>query len=106
MQIDRNLIAFVVLRCFGRFDLKSMQIDRNLIAFQVLRCFDRSDVKSMQFIVISTLLQFCVVLIVLTSNRCNSWYFDHFWSFALFSLFCDVTEHFRSFRRQIDANSS
>ena len=52
MQIDRNLIAFVVLRCFGRFYLKSMQIDRNLIAFQVLRCFDRSDVKSIQFIVI------------------------------------------------------
>ena len=52
MQIDRNSIAFDVLRCFDRFDVKSMQFHRNSIVLVVLRCFDRFDVKSMQFILL------------------------------------------------------
>ena len=56
-----------------------------------------------KFIVIWSRLEFCVALIVLTSNRCKSLYFDHFCSLALFWMFCDVTQHFRSFWRQIDA---
>ena len=81
MQIHRNIIAFVVLRCFDRFEFKSMQIHGNLITFVVLRCFDRFDIKSMQFMVFCSLLEFCVVLIVLrrkstflivqTSYRCK-----------------------------------
>ena len=76
-QIDAmhyNLITFLVLRCFDRFDVKSIQIHRNNITFVVLRWFDLFDIKSMQFIVIWLLL-----------------------------LFCDVTSKFWSFRRQIDA---
>ena len=76
-QIDAmhyNLITFLVLRCFDRFDVKSIQIHRNNITFVVLRWFDLFDIKSMQFIVIWLLL-----------------------------LFCDVTQKFWSFRRQIDA---
>ena len=49
-----------------------------------------------KFIVIWSRLEFCVALIVLTSNRCKSLYFDHFCSLALFWMFCDVTQHFRS----------
>ena len=130
--IHRNSIAFVFLRCYDRFVIKSMQvivvyslalfwmfcdvtqhywsfwrqidaIHYNLITFVVLRCFDRFVIKSMQVIVFWSLLEFCVVLIVLSSNRSNSWYFGHFSSFALFWMFCVVTQHFRSFWRHIDA---
>ena len=110
--LHRNLITFVVLRClmfltsnrfnslqfdyFCRFELFWMvwdvtqhflsfwrQIDaihRNLITFVVLRC-----------------------LMFLTSNRCNSLYFDKFCRFALFWMVWDVTQHFCSFWRLIHA---
>ena len=67
-----NLITFLVLRCFDRFDVKSIQIQRNNITFVVLRCFDRFDVKSMQIACYLTAFVVLGFLIVLTSSQCNS----------------------------------
>ena len=133
--IHCNLISFDVLSCFDRFDVKSMQLIV-IWSLCNLSCFDRFEMKSMQFIVIRSLLYFCVVLNVLrrnstfgidlTSNRCkfiviwclllfcvvlmsNRCKFIVIWSlfsFGLFWVFCDVTQHFWMIWHQIDANSS
>ena len=63
-------------------------IHRNLITF-VLLCLDWFE-RNWKF------------LIVLTSNRCNSSWFEHF-CFAVFGMVWDVTQHFWSFWRQIVA---
>ena len=82
-------------------------IHRNLIDLVVLRCFDHFDIKSMQSHCVLITFGFCVVLNVLWQNStflpirhqidAKSLYFDHFWSFTVFWMFCDKTRHFCQF---------
>ena len=84
-------------------------IHRNSIAFVVLRCYDRFVIKSMQVIVLYSLALFWMFCDVtqhywsfrreIDANHC----YLITCSFALFSMFCEVTKHIWSFCRQMDA---
>ena len=74
MQIHRNLIAFLVLRCFDRFWRPIDAIHCNLITLVSLRCFElfatkvnifyRFDFKSMQ------IHRNLITFVVLSCSQC------------------------------------
>ena len=118
-QIDSShciLIDLVVLRCFDHFDIKSMQSHCVLITFGLCVVLNvlwqnstflpiRHQIDSSHCILITFGVLHCFECFVTkldiyansTSNRFKSLYFDHFWSFALFWMFCNKTRHFCQF---------